>query len=167
MREYLDPVVNADQCAGCVDDIGISVNNATDLTRSIRAVFKCIRRAGLQLTINRRHFGVRQVEFLGRTISPGGISKQTQKIHSFLVKLIFPKRKKTLQRYLTFVDYYRSFILRMAEKPNPFYKMLKTITSELKEILDSVNKTLSDACELALKQTQSKKTARLIDGSQL
>ena len=45
----------------------------------------------------------------------------------------------------------------MAEKLNPFYKLLKTevpinITSELKETLDSVNKALNDACELALKQ---------------
>ena len=45
----------------------------------------------------------------------------------------------------------------MTEKPNPFYNLLKTevpinITSELKETFDSVNKALSDACELALKQ---------------
>ena len=45
----------------------------------------------------------------------------------------------------------------MAEKLNPFYKLLKTkvlinITSELKETFDSINKALSDACELALKQ---------------
>ena len=45
----------------------------------------------------------------------------------------------------------------MAEKLNPFYKLFKTevlinITSELKEIFVSVNKALSDACELALKQ---------------
>ena len=45
----------------------------------------------------------------------------------------------------------------MAEKPNPFYKLLKTevpinITSELKETFDSVNKILSDPCELALKE---------------
>ena len=45
MREYLDPVVKADQCAQYVDDIGIAANNATDLTRNIRAVFKCIRQA--------------------------------------------------------------------------------------------------------------------------
>ena len=51
MREYLDPVVKADQCAQYVDDIGIAANNATDLTRNIRAVFKCIRQAGLKLTI--------------------------------------------------------------------------------------------------------------------
>ena len=45
----------------------------------------------------------------------------------------------------------------MGEKLNPFYKLHKTevpinITSELKEKFDSVKKTLSDACELALKQ---------------
>ena len=51
MRKYLDPVVKADQCAQYVDDIGIAANNATDLTRNIRAVFKCIRQAGLKLTI--------------------------------------------------------------------------------------------------------------------
>ena len=68
MHEYLDPVVKADQCAQYVDDIGIAANKATDLTQKIRAVFKCIRQAGLKLTIEKCHFAVRQVEFLGRTI---------------------------------------------------------------------------------------------------
>ena len=157
MREYLDPVVKADQCAQYVDDIGIAANNAMDLTRNIRAVFKCIRQAGLKLTIEKCHFGVRQVEFLGRTISPEGISPQARKIQNFLAKLRFPKSKKALQRYLGFVNYYRNYIPRMAEKLNPFYKLLKTevpinITSDLKETFDSVNTALSDACELALKQ---------------
>ena len=45
----------------------------------------------------------------------------------------------------------------MTEKLNLFYKLLKTevpinITSKLKEIFDSINKALSDAGELALKQ---------------
>ena len=45
----------------------------------------------------------------------------------------------------------------MVEKLNSFYKLLKAevpinITSELKETFDSVNKALSDACELAMKQ---------------
>ena len=157
MREYLDTVVKADQCARYVDDIGIAANNATDLTQNIRAVFKCIRQAGLKLTIEKCNFGVRQVEFLGRTISPEGISPPARKFQNFLAKLRFPKSKKALQRYLGFVNYYRNYIPRMAEKLNPFYKLLKTevpinITSELKETFDSVNKALSDACELALKQ---------------
>ena len=157
MREYLDPVVKTDQCAQYVDDIGIAANNATDLTRNIRAVFKCICQAGLKLTIEKCHFGVRQVEFLGRTISPEGISPQARKIQTFPDKLRFPKSKKALQRYLGFVNYYRNYIPRLAEKLHPFYKLLKTevpknITSELKETFDSVKKALSDACELALKQ---------------
>ena len=106
MPEYLDPVVKADQCAQYVHDIGIAANNATDLTRNIRAVFKCIRQAGLTLTIEKCHSGVRQVEFLGRTISPEGVSPQAKKIQNFLDKLRFLNSKKALQRYLSFVNYY-------------------------------------------------------------
>ena len=157
MREYLDPVVEADQCAQYVDDIGIAAFNATDLTRNIRAVFKCVRQAGLKLTIEKCHSGVRQVEFLGRTISSEGVSPQSHKIQNFLSKLRLPKSEKVLQRYLCFVNYYRKYIPGMAEKLNPIYKFLKAevpinITSELKETFDSVNEALSDACQLALKQ---------------
>ena len=138
MREYLDPVVKADQCAQYVDDIGIAANNATDFTRNIRAVFKCIREAGLKLTIEKCHFVVRQLEFLGRTISPEGISPQARKIQNFLDKLRFPKSKKALQLNLGFVNYYREYIPRKTEKLNPLYKLPKTevpinITSELKK----------------------------------
>ena len=157
MREYLDPVVKADQYAQYVDDIGIAAKNATDLTRNIRAVFKCIRHARLKLTTKKCHFGVTQVEFLGRTNSSEGVSPQPHKIQNFLNKLRFPKSKKVLQHHLGFVNYYRNYVPRMAEKLNPFYKLLTAevplnITSELKETFDSVNKALSDACKLALKQ---------------
>ena len=55
------------------------------------------------------------------------------------------------------MNYYRNYIPRIAGKLNPFYKLPKTevpvnITSELKETFDSVNKALSDAFALALKQ---------------
>ena len=137
MREYLDPVVKADRCAQYVDDIGIAANNVADLSRNIRAVFKCIRQAGLKLTNEKCDFGVRQVEFLGRTISSEGVPPQSHKVQNFLSKLRFPKSKKVSQRYLGFVNYYSKYIPRMAEKLSPFYKLLKAevrinITSELK-----------------------------------
>ena len=87
MREYLDPVVKADQCAQYVDDIGTAATNATDLTRKIRAVFKCIRQAGLKLTIEKCHFGVRQVEFLGRTISQFHQKEPQHKLGKFKISL--------------------------------------------------------------------------------
>ena len=78
------------------------------------------------------------------------------------------KSKKALQRYLGFVNYYKTYIPRIAEKLNPFYKLLEAevpinITSELKETFESVNKVLNDACELALKQTIPAKKASLND----
>ena len=104
MREYLGPVVKAAQCAQYVDDIGIAANNAKDLTRNIRAVFRCNRQAGLKMTIEKCQFGVRQVEFLGTAISSKGVSPQSHKIRNFLSKLRFPKSKKALQRYLGVVN---------------------------------------------------------------
>ena len=94
LREYLIPVVETDQWAQYVDDIGIAANNATYLTRNVRLVFQCIRQAGLKLTNEKCHFGVRQVEFLNRTFSSEGASPQTHKIHNFVNKLRFPKSKK-------------------------------------------------------------------------
>ena len=46
IREYLDPVIKADQCAQYVDDIGIAADNSQQLADNITAVFKCIRSAG-------------------------------------------------------------------------------------------------------------------------
>ena len=56
MCEYLDTVVKADPCAQYVEDIGIAANNARDLTRKIRPVFKFICQAGLKLTVERSQF---------------------------------------------------------------------------------------------------------------
>ena len=59
----------------------------------------------------------------------------------------------------------------MVEKLNPFYKLLKSevpnnTTSELKETFDSVNRALSDACELALNQPiPGKQLVLMTDGS--
>ena len=91
MREYLDKIIKADQCAQYVDDIGIAANSVTQLIRNIRAVFECIRQAGLKLSIEKCHFGVTEVEFLGRTITPQGIARQDHKIQKFLANVQFPK----------------------------------------------------------------------------
>ena len=86
MREYLDTVIKADQCAQYNDDIGMAANTTEQLIKNIRAVFKCIRKAGLKLTIEKCHYGVTQIEFLGRTITPHGGAPQDHKITNFFVK---------------------------------------------------------------------------------
>ena len=59
----------------------------------------------------------------------------------------------------------------MPEKLNPFYNLLKAevaiiLTSDLRETFDSVNKVLSDASELALRQPiPGKQLLLMMDGS--
>ena len=157
MREYLDTVIKADQCAQYVDDIGIAANTTEQLIKNIRAVFKCIRKAGLKLTIEKCHFGVTQVDFLGRTITPNGIAPQDHKITNFLSKIRFPRSKKQVQKYIGFIKYYRNYIPRLSEKMIGMYELLKadakiTISEELVDNFKAINASLAEACGLALRQ---------------
>ena len=83
MREYLDKAIKADQCAQNVDDIGITANDAKQLCANIRTVFECVRNSGPKLAITKCHFGVKQVDFLGRTITPAGNAPQAVKVKNF------------------------------------------------------------------------------------
>ena len=157
MREYLDNAIKADQCAQYVDDIGIAANDSTQLCINIKTVFECIRKAGLKLTMAKCHFGVKQVDFLGRTITPEGVSPQTEKVKQFLQKLKFPKSKKALQRYIGFLNYYRNYIPRLSEKLTPFFKLLNqtsqfSIPDTILEAFKNLNQQLEQSCKLALKQ---------------
>ena len=157
IREYLDTLIKADQCAQYVDDIGIAANTVLQLCINIRAVFECIRNAGLKLSMSKCHFGVKQVDFPGRTITPEGVSPQVDKVKDFLTKLKFPKSKKGLRRYIGFLNYYRNYIPRLSEPLTPFFKLLKEtnkfyISTELTSNFEQLNNLLLQSCQMALKQ---------------
>ena len=115
IREYLDPVIKADQCAQNVDDIGIAAITREQLIKNLRAVFHCQRRAGPKLSMAKGHFGVQEVDFLGRTITTKGVAPQKQKIAKFFEKFKFPRTKEALRRYIGFQNYYPNYIPRLAE----------------------------------------------------
>ena len=157
MREYLDRVIKADQCAQYVDDIDIAASDAEHLIKNLRATFECIREAGLKLTMHKCHFGANEIDFLGRTITPEGVKPQKESITNFLEKTKFPKSKKAMQRYLGFLNYYRNYIPRLSEKLVPFFQLLKKeekvlVTSELIEQFNEINRDLDRCSQLALKQ---------------
>ena len=160
IREYLDPVIKADQCAHYVDDIGIAANTPQQLIKNLRAVFHCRRKAGLKLSMAKYHFGVQEVDFLGRTITNNGVAPQKQKIAKFFEKVKFPRSKKALQRYIGFLNYYRNYRPRLAERLTPFFKLLKTtdakakipITPDIMKEFREINEALDRNCQLALRQ---------------
>ena len=164
LREYLDRVIKADQCAQYVHDIGTAANDAEHLIKNLRAKFECIREAGLKLTMHKCHFGATEIDFLGRTITPESVKPQKKSITNFLEKTKFPKSKKALQIYLGFLYYYRNYIPRLSEKLVPFFQLLKkdekvlvrvipnARSSELIEQFNEINRDLDRCSQLALRQ---------------
>ena len=145
IREYLDRVIKADQCAQYVDDIGVAAIGANQLIANLRATFQCIREAGLKLSMHKCHFGATEIDFLGRTITPEGVKPQKERITNFL-----EKNKTSLKNYLGFLNYYRNYIPRLSEKLVPFFQLLKKdekvlVTSELVEQFNEINRDL-DRC---------------------
>ena len=157
MREYLDRVIKADQCAQYVDDIGIAAKDANHLIANLRATFECIREAGSILSMHKCHFGTTEIDFLAKTITPEGVKPQKERITNFLEKTKFPKSKKALHCYLGFLNNYRNYIPRLSEKLVPFFQLLKKyqkvlVTTELVEQFNEINRDLDKCSQLALKQ---------------
>ena len=90
IREYRDPVIKADQCAQYVDDIGVATNTPEQMIKNQRAVFQCLRKAGLKLSMAKCHFGLQEVDFLGRTKTTKGVAPQKQKNHQIPRKSQIP-----------------------------------------------------------------------------
>ena len=158
MREHLDRAVKADQCAQYVDSIGSAANNATDLTRDIRAVFKCIRKAGLietkKMPLWSRKKWISSRDYLTRKNFPP--NPQNLK-HSQQTQLPENTEKHYNATWIWWII--RNFLSAgRLKSSNRFYKLLKpdrpiNLKSELNHKSVSVNRTLSNTFELALKQT--------------
>ena len=134
MRDYLDPVFKADQCAQYVDENGIAANKSTDLIRNIRAFFQFINQAGLKLTKEKCHFG----ESLAGRFHQKEFHPNLGRFKLFSTNSDSQNPKRT---YSAIWDSYTTTEIWMAEKPSPFYTLLKAempinITSELKDTFD-------------------------------
>ena len=156
VREYFDPLVKADRCAQYVDDIGIAANTSDELIENLELVFQQLSKAGLKLSMNKCEFGQQQIEYLGKSISSTGIAPIEKRIPDYLKKLKPPNSVKALQRYLGFVNLYRSCIPRLADKTAVLHELIKkdtifTVEQRHKDVIFDINESLLKATKLSLK----------------
>ena len=156
IREYLDALVKADKCAQYVYDIGVAAHNVDELVANIEAVFQQIQKAGLKLSMSKCAFGHPKIEFLGRSITTKGVAPLEKRIDDFLKKLKLPTSVKSLQRYIGFVQFYRQYMPKLAEKLVPLYKLLQKdvkfeMTQVHKDAIFDINENLARAAKLSLR----------------
>ena len=156
MRQNLDPVITADKCFQYVDDIGIGAHDTNDMLEKLRAVFTCIRESGMKLATDKCAFGLREILFLGNTITSEGLTPITQKITTFLKTFRMPRNPKQVKRMIGFFQFYKAFIPELAEKLLPFYRLLKKDTNFVIEedhqtMLEKLTNDLRTACDLSLR----------------
>ena len=115
-----------------------------------------LNKAGLKLSMGKCEFGQKQIEYLGKTISSTGIAPIEKRVTDYLNKLKPPNSVKALQRYLGFVNFYRSYIPRLADKTCCLQELIKKdvpfkLNEQHKDAIFEINESLLKATKVSPK----------------
>ena len=156
MRKYLETDIAADRCAAFMDDVCTATRTFQEHVDALDHVFASLKRSGLRLTVKKCEFGVPEIKYLGWTISKAGQGVQKEKITKFLATLRMPRSTKQIQKMIGFMNYFKNYIPRLAEKLLPFYRMLQKgekfqVTTEHKQMLQILKEDLKLAMERTMR----------------
>ena len=107
-----------------LDDLIIFSPDEETHDEQVRAVLQRLRDNGLSVNLEKCQLFQREVKYLGHYVSSSGIRplpKNVSSVSDFPV----PHDKKSLQRFLGAVNYYRSFMKNLADILLPLTAMLK------------------------------------------
>lgn len=119
LRQYLDIFVVC-----YLDDILIFSDNEEEHREHVHKVLKALQDAKLLVEPEKSHFHVKEVDFLGHTITPGEIRMDRKKI-SAVRDWPLPTSVKEVQSFLGFANYYRRFIKNFSGIANPLTELTK------------------------------------------
>ena len=90
VRSYLDSCLVAKLCTQFFNDIGCGLETFEQLVPAFRQIFDGLRKSGLRLTPHKCEIGMASINFLCKTITPKGITRETEKIGKFLKTMKLP-----------------------------------------------------------------------------
>ena len=89
----------------------------------VRKVLEALEKAGLRLKLEKCEFEREEVEFLGYRISGQGIKAAEEKLR-VIKEWLTPTRKKELQAFLEFANFYRKFVKNFSKKAELLTKLI-------------------------------------------
>ncbi|MBW0566435.1 hypothetical protein O181_106150 [Austropuccinia psidii MF-1] len=81
-----------------------------------------IQSVNMKISLNKFHFGVKELKALGHVVSGLCLGIDKNKVAAVLLKLM-PQNKKEIQSFLGFAGYYRPHIKDFASISRPLYKL--------------------------------------------
>jgi hypothetical protein len=110
-------------CEMYLDDCIVYARGDDEFLERLEAVFRRFRCFGLYLKAKKCKFGMKSIEYVGRTISVTGISMSRAKIESIL-KFPKPTNLTSLRSLLGLANYFRNFVPYHADIVAPLQRMI-------------------------------------------
>ena len=162
-------------CLCYVDDFLIFGKNAQEIINTLRNVFKKLKADGFRINFKKMTFAVREVRFLGFSVSARGLKPLDDKVAA--IKLLQPPTtRKGCQAVVGSLNYYNRFIENFSEKIKPMIECIKQkkgpgrtlpfkLTDEAKQAFEKLKLCLASAPILRL-PCPTKKFYLFTDASQ-
>lgn len=119
IREWLDDFVTA-----YLDDILIYSNSYDEHVHHVQLVLERIKGAGLPLDVDKCHFIVQRVDYLGIILTPDGVEMDPKKLDTIL-QWPTPSSPRELHRFVGFCNFYRRFIPKFSQLTAPLNALLR------------------------------------------
>ena len=108
-----------------LDDIALFTSTLAEHKSQLRELLDCLRHCNISLNLSKCAFAMKQVDFLGYSLSADGIKPQ-KRLTDVIRTFPHPRSRKELKRFLGISNYYRNFIPMFADIAAP----LNALTSE-------------------------------------
>ena len=95
--------------------VGDTFEEATiDHDAKLQALLECCRKVEIKLNKDKSQFGLREIQFLGHTITDQGLKADTSKVDA-LLKMQRPAEEKGIARFQAMVNYLARFLPQLSD----------------------------------------------------
>ena len=109
MNDLFRDMVNQGNMAIFINNIIVATDTEEGHNKIVEEVLKRLKENNLFIKLEKCRWKVREVEFLGVVIGPGGVRMQKEKVDSVL-SWPTPRSAKDMQKFMGLANYYRWFI---------------------------------------------------------